>query len=216
MSVGESAGDCRRQPGRARGRDPERHDPRDRPVQRRARWRDGPRRRRALLALSVSQGLMRDAALLARDKGVMLHTHLAEDADDVAFSLARFGCRPDNMSRAGLDRAGRVARALRSAQRAGNRPVLAHTHRRRALPLFELPARFGHRAAEADVRARRAARHRRRRIGLKRQRNLLLEARQAMLLQRAIGGPAAFDPRDALFLVTRAAPSCSAATIADR
>lgn len=43
---------------------------------------------------SVSEGLMRDAALLARDKGVMLHTHLAEDEDDVAFSLARFGCRP--------------------------------------------------------------------------------------------------------------------------
>lgn len=43
---------------------------------------------------SVSEGLMRDAALLARDKGVMLHTHLAEDADDVAFSLERFGCRP--------------------------------------------------------------------------------------------------------------------------
>jgi cytosine/adenosine deaminase-related metal-dependent hydrolase len=43
---------------------------------------------------SVSEGLMRDAALLARDKGVMLHTHLAEDEDDVAFSVARFGSRP--------------------------------------------------------------------------------------------------------------------------
>jgi len=38
--------------------------------------------------------LMRDAALLARDKGVMLHTHLAENEEDVAYSLARFGCRP--------------------------------------------------------------------------------------------------------------------------
>jgi cytosine/adenosine deaminase-related metal-dependent hydrolase len=43
---------------------------------------------------SVSRGLMADAARLARDKGVRLHTHLAEDADDVAFSLERFGCRP--------------------------------------------------------------------------------------------------------------------------
>ncbi len=33
--------------------------------------------------------------------------------------------------------------------------------------------------------------------------NLLLEARQAMLLQRAVGGAAAFDPRTALFLATR-------------
>ena len=33
--------------------------------------------------------------------------------------------------------------------------------------------------------------------------NLLFEARQAVMMQRAIGGPAAFDPRDALFLATR-------------
>lgn len=43
---------------------------------------------------SVSRELMRDAAFLARDKGVMLHTHLAENDEDVAYSLAQFGCRP--------------------------------------------------------------------------------------------------------------------------
>jgi len=43
---------------------------------------------------SVSRELMRDAALLARDKRVMLHTHLAENDEDVAYSLERFGCRP--------------------------------------------------------------------------------------------------------------------------
>ena len=43
---------------------------------------------------SVSRELMRDTALLARDKGVMLHTHLAENAEDVAYSLEKFGCRP--------------------------------------------------------------------------------------------------------------------------
>lgn len=43
---------------------------------------------------SVSRQLMRDAAILARDKGVRLHTHLAENDEDVAFSLERFGCRP--------------------------------------------------------------------------------------------------------------------------
>jgi cytosine/adenosine deaminase-related metal-dependent hydrolase len=43
---------------------------------------------------SVSRDLMREAALLARDKGVMLHTHLAENDEDVAYSLAKFGCRP--------------------------------------------------------------------------------------------------------------------------
>jgi cytosine/adenosine deaminase-related metal-dependent hydrolase len=43
---------------------------------------------------SVSRDLMRDTALLARDKGVMLHTHLAENDEDVAYSLAKFGCLP--------------------------------------------------------------------------------------------------------------------------
>lgn len=43
---------------------------------------------------SVSRDLMRNAALLARDKGVMMHTHLAENDEDIAFSLETFGCRP--------------------------------------------------------------------------------------------------------------------------
>ncbi len=43
---------------------------------------------------SVSRDLMRETALLARDKGVMLHTHLAENDEDIAYSLEKFGCRP--------------------------------------------------------------------------------------------------------------------------
>lgn len=43
---------------------------------------------------SVSRALMRDAAILARDKGVMMHTHLAENDEDIAYSLEMFGCRP--------------------------------------------------------------------------------------------------------------------------
>jgi len=43
---------------------------------------------------SVSRELMRDAAILARDKGVRLHTHLAENDEDIAYSLDQFGCRP--------------------------------------------------------------------------------------------------------------------------
>ena len=43
---------------------------------------------------SVSRDLMREAALLARDKNVMLHTHLAENDEDIAYSLEKFGCRP--------------------------------------------------------------------------------------------------------------------------
>jgi cytosine/adenosine deaminase-related metal-dependent hydrolase len=43
---------------------------------------------------SVSRELMRDTAILARDKGVMLHTHLAENEEDIAYSQEKFGCRP--------------------------------------------------------------------------------------------------------------------------
>jgi len=43
---------------------------------------------------SVSTDLMQQAAALAQDKSVMLHTHLAENDEDVAYSLETFGCRP--------------------------------------------------------------------------------------------------------------------------
>lgn len=43
---------------------------------------------------SVSRDLMYQSALLARDKGVMLHTHLAENDEDIAYSQEMFGCRP--------------------------------------------------------------------------------------------------------------------------
>ncbi|MFY8089484.1 MAG: amidohydrolase family protein, partial [Rubrivivax sp.] len=43
---------------------------------------------------SVSPGLMRDAAALARSFGTRLHTHLAENDHDVAYSRERFGKTP--------------------------------------------------------------------------------------------------------------------------
>ena len=43
---------------------------------------------------TVSEGLMRDAALIAVDKNVMLHTHLAENDEDIAYCLDKFGLRP--------------------------------------------------------------------------------------------------------------------------
>ncbi len=43
---------------------------------------------------SVTPDLMRESARLARSYGVMLHTHLAETRDEEAFCLARFGQRP--------------------------------------------------------------------------------------------------------------------------
>ena len=43
---------------------------------------------------SVSETLLRESARLARDKGVMLHTHLCETLDEERYTLERFGKRP--------------------------------------------------------------------------------------------------------------------------
>ena len=43
---------------------------------------------------SVSMDLMRESARMARSYGVGLHTHLAENNEDIEYSLANFGMRP--------------------------------------------------------------------------------------------------------------------------
>jgi len=43
---------------------------------------------------SVSRDLMRESARLARHHGVRLHTHLAENDHDIAYSQEKFGCTP--------------------------------------------------------------------------------------------------------------------------
>ncbi len=153
---------------------------------------------------SVSEGLMRDAALLARDKGVMLHTHLAEDADDVAFSLERFGCRPgeyaERLGWTGSDvwhahcvqlNAEEIALFARTRTGVAHCPCSNCRLGSGIAPLSRMFAQGVPLGLGVDGSASSDSG------------NLLLEARQAMLLQRAIGGAAAFDPRDALFLATR-------------
>lgn len=153
---------------------------------------------------SVSEGLMRDAARLARDKGVMLHTHLAEDADDVAFSLARFGCRPGDYA----ERLGWTGPDVWHAHCVQLDPGEIALFARTGTGIAHCPGsncRLG--SGIAPVRAMLNADVR---VGLgvdgsasNDSGNLLGEARQAMLLQRAIGGAGALDPRAALALATR-------------
>ena len=51
---------------------------------------------------SVTTELMRDSAQLARSKGVLLHTHLAETEDENSFCLEMFGRRPlDHLTEVG-------------------------------------------------------------------------------------------------------------------
>lgn len=153
---------------------------------------------------SVSRALMRETAALARDKGVMLHTHLAENAEDVAYSLERFGCRP-----------GQYAEDL-----GWTGPDVWHAHCVRLDPreigLFARSrtgvahcpcsnCRLG--SGIAPVRAMRDAGVR---VGLgvdgsasNDGGSLIGEARQAMLLQRVRNGAGAMSAREALAIATR-------------
>jgi len=64
------------------------------------RWHDPARHamRRVVVApcspFSVSTGLMRDAAALARAHQVSPHTHLAENDNDIAYTREKFNCTP--------------------------------------------------------------------------------------------------------------------------
>ena len=64
------------------------------------RWHDPTRHamQRIVVApcspFSVSRELMRDAAVLAREHGVSLHTHLAENDKDIDYTREKFNCTP--------------------------------------------------------------------------------------------------------------------------
>ncbi len=153
---------------------------------------------------SVSRELMRDAAILARDKGVMLHTHLAENDEDIAYSHAQFGCRP-----------GQYAEEL-----GWTGPDVWHAHcvkldateigmfAKSQTGVSHCPCsncRLG--SGIAPVRSMRNAGVN---VGLgvdgsasNDSGNLMAEARQAMLLQRVAQGADAMSAREALEIATR-------------
>ena len=153
---------------------------------------------------SVTRGLMRDAALLARDKGVMLHTHLAENEEDVAYSRDLFGMTPgeyaqdlgwvgddvwhahcvkltpDEIALFARTKTG-VAHCPCSNCRLGSgiAPV-------RAMIDAAVPVGLGVDGSASNDIA-----------------NLVGEARQAMLLQRVANGADAMSAREALVVATR-------------
>ena len=152
---------------------------------------------------SVSRELMRESAQLARSHGVSLHTHLAENDKDIAYSRERFNATPaeyaESLGWVGrdvwhahcvkLDEAGirlfartgtGVAHCPCSNMRlaSGIAPV-------RAMRDAGVPVGLG-----VDGSASNDGAH------------LLGEARQALLLQRVGFGPAAMSAREALELAT--------------
>jgi cytosine/adenosine deaminase-related metal-dependent hydrolase len=152
---------------------------------------------------SVSRDLMRDAAILARDKGVMLHTHLAENDEDIAYSLAKFGCRPgqyaEDLGWTGDD----VWHAHCVKLDAGEIDLFARSR----TGVAHCPCsncRLG--SGIAPVRAMRDAGVK---VGLgvdgsasNDAGNLVAEARQSMLLQRVSRGADAMSAREALEIAT--------------
>ena len=153
---------------------------------------------------SVSRELMRDAALLARDKGVMLHTHLAENDEDISYSLANFGMRPgqyaEELGWTGPDVWHAHCVKLDSAEIglfARSRTGVAHCPCSNCrlgsgiAPLRQMrdsgvPVGLGVDGSASND------------MG-----NLMLEARQAMLLQRVALGADAMSAREALEIATR-------------
>lgn len=153
---------------------------------------------------SVSRELMRDAALLARDKGVMLHTHLAENDEDIAYSEAHFGCRPGQYAEE-LGWTGADVWHAHCVKLDGQEIDLFAKTRTGVAHCPCSNCRLG--SGIAPVRAMRDAGVP---VGLgvdgsasNDSGNLAQEARQAMLLQRVAQGADAMSAREALEIATR-------------
>jgi 8-oxoguanine deaminase len=115
------------------------------------RWHDPSRHamRRIVVApcspFSVSRELMRDAALLAREYGVSLHTHPGRKRQRHRLHARKVQLHPGRIRAGpGLDRPRRLARPLREAGRRRHLSVCAHRHWRGALPLLQHAAGLRH------------------------------------------------------------------------
>ena len=153
---------------------------------------------------SVSRELMRDAALLARDKGVMLHTHLAENEEDIAYSQEMFGCRPGQYAE-DLGWTGEDVWHAHCVKLDGDEIDLFARSRTGVAHCPCSNCRLG--SGIAPVRAMRDAGVK---VGLgvdgsasNDAGNLVAEARQAMLLQRVMQGADKMSAREALWIATR-------------
>lgn len=152
---------------------------------------------------SVSRELMRDSALLARDKRVMLHTHLAENDEDIAYSLERFGCRPGQYAE-DLGWTGADVWHAHCVKLDGSEIELFNQSRTGTSHCPCSNCRLG--SGIAPIRAMRDAGCR---VGLgvdgsasNDAGNLVAEARMAMLLQRVALGADAMGAREALEIAT--------------
>jgi len=153
---------------------------------------------------SVSRDLMRETAALARSLGVGLHTHLAENDDDVAFCRERFGCSPAEFAEElgftgphvwhahcvkldahGIDLFARTGTGVAHCPTSNMRLASG------IAPVRAMLDAGVHVGLGVDGSASNDSSH------------VLAEARQALLLQRVGFGVAALTAREALELATR-------------
>lgn len=152
---------------------------------------------------SVTPDLMRESAALARSYGVRLHTHLAETRDEEDFCLARFGRRPvayaEDLGWTGRDvwhahcvhlSEAEIDLFVRTGTGAAHCPSSNMRLGSGIAPIRRLLDRGASVGLGVDGSASNDGAH------------LLGEARQAMLLQRVLGNPAALTAQEALELAT--------------
>lgn len=152
---------------------------------------------------SVTRDLMRESALLARAHGVSLHTHLAENDNDVAFSREKFDMTPAQYA----ESLGWVGRDVWHAHCVKLDPEGIALFARTGTGVAHCPCSNMRLASGiAPVRSMRDAGVP---VGLgvdgsasNDGAHMLGEARQALLLQRVGHGPAAMGAREALEIAT--------------
>lgn len=153
---------------------------------------------------TVSQDLMRESASLARAYGVTLHTHLAENDNDIAYTREKFGCTPaeyaEGLGWTGhdvwhahcvkLDEAG-IRLFARTGTGVAHCPCSNMRLASGIAPVKRMLCEGVPVGLGVDGSASNDGGH------------MLNEARQAMLLQRVGFGPDAMSARQALELATR-------------
>ena len=153
---------------------------------------------------SVSQNLMKQTAELARDFSVSLHTHLAENIEDIIYTQEHFGMRPGQY----IEELGWVGNDVWHAHCVKLNKEEINLFSRTGTGIAHCPCsnmRLGSGIAPLRKWIDEGVK-----VGLgvdgsssNDSGHLLSEARQAMLLQRVNLGANKFSPREALFTATR-------------
>ena len=155
-------------------------------------------------AFSVTVDLMRESAALARAYSLQMHTHLAENDKDVAFSLERFGMRPGQYA----EDVGWLGDDVWHAHCVKLNDEEAQLFGRTGTGVCHCPS--SNMRLASGIAPIRQLLDNRVKVGLgvdgsasNDTGHLLGEARQALLLSRASGDPAGLSAREALRMATR-------------